>query len=63
MGGAAAERMARRGVHAHLSHAVAMDTLKPVCRKVKISSLVDDSSTFSDELPDCPDCRKRLKQG
>jgi len=61
MGAAATERAMTRGRNAHLSHAVDMDTRRPLCKRVNISSLVDDSSTWSNELPECPECQRMLK--
>lgn len=61
MGAACAERMERRGLKAELSHGVNMDTRKPFCG-VKITSLVDDSSTWTDEFPDCPICTAKIKK-
>lgn len=53
MGGAATERNAT----AHLSHAVDLDAMKPLCNRVKVTSLVIDKSLCSPgELPDCLAC-------
>lgn len=60
MGGAAAERM-QGAKGAYLSHAVDTDTWTPLCR-VKINSLCIDSSLATQELPDCPRCRQKLKK-
>lgn len=58
MGAAATERMAK----SHLSHAVDLDTLKPLCGLVKLSSLTFDMSLCKPgELPDCPICQRRVK--
>lgn len=62
MGAAEAERSALRGRTAHLDHAVDMDTETPLCGKVKIGSLMNDSSQWTDELPDCPVCRKKIER-
>lgn len=40
-----------------LTHAVDEDTLRPLCRKVKPASILDDTeATDGDELPTCPAC-------
>lgn len=59
MGGAAAEKMALRGLVAYLDHAVNMDTGKTLCG-VKTHSLCMDDSLATDELPDCPRCRAKI---
>lgn len=60
MGAASAEKAELMGRTAHLSHAVV--DYKPLCRKVNIGSLVDDESTWTNELPDCPECQKKIER-
>jgi hypothetical protein len=62
MGAAAAERMERRGMTAHLSHAVALpcDKQNSTLCGVVTYSLCMDESLATDELPDCPKCRRKL---
>lgn len=60
MGAAEAERAEIRGQKAFMSHAVNMDTETPLCRNVKIHSLMNDSSQWEDGLPDCPECRRKI---
>jgi hypothetical protein len=55
MGGAAAEKMALRGLTAHLDHAVNIEMWKPLC-SVKLHSLCMDDSLATDIVPDCPSC-------
>lgn len=45
----------------HLSHAVDLDTMKPLCRFVKLTSLcVDTSLCKAGELPECPACQQAI---
>lgn len=60
MGAATSERMEKRGLWAMLSHAVDMDEMRPLCG-VKLASLVNDSSQWTHELPDCPRCRQKIR--
>lgn len=62
MGAAASERMERIGRTAHQSHVVDMTTATVLCRKVKLTSLHHDSSTQTNELPECPVCLARLQK-
>ena len=62
MGAAAAERMERRGMVAHLSHAVLQpcDQQNSALCGVLSYSLCMDDSLATDELPDCPRCQRKL---
>lgn len=62
MGAAEAERAEIRGRKAFMSHAVDMDTETPICGKVKIHSLTNDSSQWEDSLPDCPVCVRKIQK-
>jgi hypothetical protein len=59
MGAACSERMERRGLVAHLDHAVNLDTGKTLCG-VKTNSLCMDDSLATNDLPDCPRCRAKI---
>ena len=59
MGGAAAERT--KG--AQHSHAVALDTMRPLCHRVRLESLViDESIAKPGEMPTCPVCARCIQQ-
>lgn len=60
MGGAASERMERRGLKAFLDHAVNLDTGKTLCG-VNVNSLCADDSLATDIPPDCPKCAARIE--
>lgn len=46
------------------THAIAVENgqmLRVLCRRVKFENILDDSALWTDELPTCPACRKRVK--